>query len=262
MPTETDIRTRWDLRVSRAKELTHRHSAIANALRLYEAALELQGSLAQADIPRNPAVALRQQLYVSAAVAAMPQALTIAAERGNDQLRFEAHKMRQLGEEHWQRLIEDVIASSDSVPVAAHDFFARTCLQPQAENLQLQMVKDPAYDHTVCPACGGLPQLIIQRPEGNRSLLCSFCLCEWAFRKPICPACGEEDKEKLVSYKSEEWKYIHVEACDACQRYLKVVDMAMEPSAVPLVDEAALAVLDVWVTGLGYIKIIRNLVGF
>lgn len=250
------------MRVSRAQELVSRHSAIANALRLYQATLELQSAIAQAEVPLNSAVPLRQQLYVSAAVAAMSQILTVAAERGNDQLRFEAHKMRQLGEEHWQRLIEDVVASSDSLPVGAHDFFARACLQPQAENLQLQIAKDPAYELNVCPVCGGLPQLMIQRAEGVRSLLCSFCLCEWAFRKPFCPSCGEEDKEKLVSYKSEEWKYIHVEACETCQRYLKVVDMAMENSAVPLVDEAALAVLDVWVTGLGYTKIIRNLIGF
>lgn len=261
MPTETNIRARWDVRVCRSQELISRHSAIANALRLYHATLEFQAATAQADVPANAGVPLRQQIYVSAAVAAMPQILAIAAERGNDQLRFEAHKMRQLGEEHWQRLLEDVIASSEPVPVAAHDFFARACLQPQAENLQLQMTKDPAYEQNVCPACGGLPQLMIQR-EGNRSLLCSFCLCEWAFRTPVCPSCGEEDKEKLLSYKSEEWKYIHAEACETCQRYLKIVDLTIEGAAIPLVDEAALAVLDVWVTGLGYTKIIRNLIGF
>ncbi len=266
LPIETNIRARWDVRVRRAQDLVSKHSAVANALRLYHATLELQSNLAgQADIPLNPGVALRQQLYISSAVAAMPSVLEIAAERGNDQLRFEAHKMRQLGEEHWRQLLEEAIASEESMAVAAHDFFARACLQPQAENLQLQMPKDPAYDQNSCPACGGLPQLMIQHAEGEnagRSLFCSFCLCEWPFRKAVCPWCGEEDQEKRPKYKSEEWTYIHVEACDNCQRYLKVVDMTIDSSAVPLVDEAALAVLDVWMAGLGYIKIIRNLIGF
>ena len=53
-----------------------------------------------------------------------------------------------------------------------------------------------------------------------------------------------------------------VEACDNCQRYFKAVDMTIDGLAVPLVDEAALAVLDVWASGLGYTKIIRNMIGF
>jgi len=43
---------------------------------------------------------------------------------------------------------------------------------------------------------------------------------------------------------------------------LKVVDLKIDGLAVPLVDEAALAVLDVWASGLGYNKIIRNMIGF
>jgi formate dehydrogenase maturation protein FdhE len=266
LPTETDVRARWGVRVRRAEELKAKHSAIANSLRLYQATLEFQASLAaQAEVRLNPPVRLRQQLYISAAVAAMPSILAIAAERGNDQLRFEAHKLRQLGEEHWRQIIEEAISSEESIAVGAHDFFARVCLQPQAENLQLQIEKDPAYGLNVCPACGGLPQLMIQRPEGENSgrfLLCSFCLCEWAFRHAVCPACGEDDKEKLPDYKSEEWTYVRVQACDNCQRYIKVVDLTIDGSAVPLIDEAALAVLDVWMAGLGYTKIIRNLIGF
>ncbi|MGH9496971.1 MAG: formate dehydrogenase accessory protein FdhE, partial [Candidatus Sulfotelmatobacter sp.] len=218
-----------------------------------------------AEVRLNPPVRLRQQLYVSAAVAAMPSVLAIAAERGNDQLRFEAHKMRQLGEEYWRHTIEEAIESEEPLAVAAHDFLARACLQPQAENLQLQMSKDPAYENNVCPACQGLPQLMIQRGEGespSRSLLCSFCLCEWTFRQHVCPSCGEDDKEKLPDYKSEEWTYVRVQACDNCQRYIKVVDLTIDGSAVPLIDEAALAVLDVWMAGLGYTKVIRNLIGF
>ncbi|HEX3819225.1 MAG TPA: formate dehydrogenase accessory protein FdhE [Candidatus Sulfotelmatobacter sp.] len=266
MPVDTHVRARWDARIGRAQELISKHSAVANALRLYLATLEFQAEIASRfEAPVNPGLPLRRQIDLSAVVSVMPTLVTIAAERGPDQLRFEAHKMRQLGEERWRPLVEEVLGSAEPVPLAAYDFFARACLQPLAENLQLQFPKDPNYGQNVCPACGGLPQLAIVRPEkekASRSLLCSFCLCEWPFPQPLCPLCGEEDQEKLPHYKSEEWTYVRVEACDNCQHYLKTVDMTIDGSAVPLVDEAALAVLDVWATGLGYTKIIRNLIGF
>jgi FdhE protein len=92
--------------------------------------------------------------------------------------------------------------------------------------------------------------------------MCSFCLREWLFRRLICPWCGEEDKEKLPRFTAERIAFIHVESCDTCKRYLKAVDMSVEGRAVPLVDEAALAVLDVWAVDRGYTKIVQNLVGF
>ena len=77
-----------------------------------------------------------------------------------------------------------------------------------------------------------------------------------------CPWCDEKDKEKLPRYSAEECDYVHVEACDTCMRYLKAIDLSRNGLAIPLVDEAALAVLDVWATDRGYKKVIRNLVGF
>jgi FdhE protein len=105
----------------------------------------------------------------------------------------------------------------------------------------------------------------VLRPEGDaagRWLSCSFCLREWAFRRLICPWCQEEDKEKLSRFSSEEWPSVHVEACDTCRRYLKAIDMTVDGLAVPLVDEAAFSVLDVWATDRHYTKIVPNLMGF
>ena len=144
-------------------------------------------------------------------------------------------------------------------------FFARACLQPIAENLQAQLPVEANYSKNLCPACGGFAQLAVLRPEGegaSRWLLCSFCLREWLYRRIVCPWCGEEDKEKLPRYSAEECGHVSVEACDTCKKYLKAVDMTIDGHAEPLVDEAALAVLDVWATEHGYTKIIRNLIGF
>jgi len=105
----------------------------------------------------------------------------------------------------------------------------------------------------------------VLRPESegaSRWLLCSFCLREWRYRRLACPSCGEEDKEKLPRYSAQECAYVHVEACDSCRHYLKAVDMTIDGHAVPLVDEAALVVLDVWASNRGYTKTIPNLLGF
>jgi len=165
----------------------------------------------------------------------------------------------------WLRLGEAALVAGQCILSAADDFFTRACLQPMAEHLQRQMPKVADQLPHICPVCAGLPQLTVLRPEGegsSRSLVCSFCLCEWAFRRIICPWCGEEDKEKLPRYSAEECTYVHVEACDTCGRYLKAVDMTINGHAVPLVDEAAFAVLDVWATGRGYTKVRTNLLGF
>jgi FdhE protein len=116
-----------------------------------------------------------------------------------------------------------------------------------------------------CPACGGLPQLAILRSVGEgaeRSLLCSFCLREWIYRRVICPFCEETDKEKLPRYSTEEPAYISIHACDICHHYLKAVDLSLDGRANPLVDEVAGAALDVWAGASGYAKIVPNVMGF
>jgi FdhE protein len=163
------------------------------------------------------------------------------------------------------RLFESAIGLDKAGQNDVDEFFARACLQPIAENLQSQMPPDRNDSKSVCPACGGLPQLGVLRPEGegaSRYLLCSFCLREWLFRRIVCPFCGEEDKEKLPRYSAGQCDYVHVEACDNCLEYLKAVDMTVNGHAVPLIDEAAMAVLDVWAVEHGYKKAVPNLVGF
>ncbi len=267
METEqTDARSRWEIRIRRAQELILRHSAISNAMRFYEATLEFQSEIAaRSTTPADPTIPLRQQIDLTAVFNTMPSILAVSLARGPDALRADAQRLKEAGEGRWRQLIEAAVVSTQPLPIGSEDFFARACLQPVAENLQLQRVTDPDYNKSVCPACGGLPQLAILRSEGDgksRSLLCSFCLCEWGFRRTICPMCGEEDKAKRPNYRSEEWTYVYVEACDTCQHYLKAVDLKIDGLAAPLVDEAALAVLDVWASGLGYNKIIRNMIGF
>lgn len=256
---------RWGLRIARIQNLCDKIPNSAT-LNFYRAVLEFQGSLSRRfQFAMVSDLSLRDQIDVSSLSLELPSIVDVCAKHGPELLRREGQMLREAGQEAWRENLRASLASNNSFLDPTRDFFARACLQPVAENVQLEMGKDAHYIGSVCPVCGGLPQLAILRPEGegaSRSLLCSFCFREWPFRRVICPWCGEEDKERLPRYSSEEWNYVHVEACETCKHYLKAMDLSVNGLAVPLVDEAALAVLDVWATERGYTKIVPNLVGF
>jgi FdhE protein len=96
---------------------------------------------------------------------------------------------------------------------------------------------------------------------GARSMICSFCLAEWEFRRIVCPGCGEENDKNLAVFTASEFDYIRVECCDVCKTYIKTVDLTKNGRAEPLVDELASAPLDLWAREHGYAKLQTNLMG-
>lgn len=266
MTLQIDNSKRWETRLVRLHELAEVHKLIAEALRFYSTILEFQAKVSSRWMhPTKQDVPLRTQIDVGRLVCEMPSLLSLVALHGPELLREAAHRWESDGEQKWRQALQSALDSDPMLSAGADDFFTRTCLQPVAENLQIQLPADTYIGKNVCPACGGLPQMAVLRPEGDaagRSLLCSFCLREWPFRRLICPWCGEEDKEKLPRFSSEDWPAIQVEACDTCRRYLKAIDMTVDGLAVPLIDETAFSVLDVWTADHDYTKIVRNLMGF
>jgi len=260
---------RWDIRCSRLLELEERHKAYEVAspiLGFYGRILKFQSSISSRSTRViDPKLPLRAQIDVAEVASLMPTLFSLIAEHGTDLLREAAERWISSGDPMWRHSLESAM-KSDPVPTAGpDDFFTRACLQPIAENLQLQLPGTPYSGGHLCPACAGLPQMAVLRPEGDaagRWLLCSFCLREWAFRRLICPWCQEENKEKLPRYASADSASVHIEACDTCRHYLKAIDMTVDGLAVPLVDEAAFSVLDLWATDRGYKKIVPNLLGF
>jgi FdhE protein len=95
----------------------------------------------------------------------------------------------------------------------------------------------------------------------SRSLVCSFCLAEWEFRRLVCPGCGEENDKKLPVFTADDFDYIRVECCESCKTYIKTVDLTKNGHAEPVVDELASAPLDLWVQERGYAKLQCNLMG-
>ena len=113
-----------------------------------------------------------------------------------------------------------------------------------------------------CPHCGQKPQCAVLHAEGHGSayhLMCGLCLHEWRFPRAQCVCCGGEGE--LAYYSLELFPHIQTQTCDACQRYLHVIDLTKDAEACPDVDEIAALPLDVWAIDSGYEKIAPNLIG-
>jgi FdhE protein len=154
--------------------------------------------------------------------------------------------------------------AGDASATPADVFFARVLLQPFAESLATRGPIDAQSDSGTCPFCSHKPAVAALRGEGDggkRWLVCSLCSTEWEYRRIICPNCREEQKDKLPVYTAAGLEYVRVDACDTCRAYLKSVDLTRNGLAVPVVDELATVVLNIWAEEHDYTKLESNLLG-
>lgn len=177
-------------------------------------------------------------------------------------------------------------------------FLARASVGPVLEALGPEAAASCAgvRDHLHCPICGGPPQLSYfavpseDLASGGRFLLCARCGSSWGYARMTCPGCGEDASSRLPIFSEAGtasgergsivrglegrlaerraaehqavFPHIRIEACDTCRRYLLSIDLAADPTAVPVVDELAALPLDLYVRERGFSKIIPNLMGF
>ena len=175
-----------------------------------------------------------------------------------------------------RRLVEGGDAAIDTMLRAGWfapscGFVERLALQPYAERLADCDIT-PAEravtraSSSSCPFCGRLPQLSILHADstadgGGRALQCAMCATTWPLRRLLCANCGEEDEKKLAYYSASGLDYLRIDVCEACRYYIKTVDLTRLGIAVPVVDEVAGGLLDVWAAERGYRKIELNLLG-
>jgi FdhE protein len=265
----------WTARRLRAEELRARHPFAAEVLTLYLALLPVQedswrsareSAPPPAELPRWAAASVLPAI-VEATVAAGPATLREAVRR-------------RPGES----ALAGWLAGADLDPVDR--YLARASLAPALEALGgAYCARDHVEDGSLCPQCGGRPQLSSVAASGEalvsgrRSLLCSRCGSSWEYTRSACPACGEGDEKRLLVY-TEHWAgpvsvngngggaepavfpHLRIAGCETCRRYLIQVDMARDGRAVPEVDELAAIPLDLYAADQGLTKVTPNLMGF
>lgn len=266
--------SRWDKRIYRAKELAMAHPSASEVLRFYERIAGFQKALysdiesacGHAKEARAPGT-LRDELDLFVLLPKFPHFLALVEAIAPAPLARSATALSAQGAQHWQGLLQACWRDADQQPIpnCAESALSRMFLQPYAEYLaDHTQQRPPDHLHSVCPLCGGKPQAGVLRQEGDggkRSLICSLCSNEWDFRRMLCPACGEENVEKLVIYTADQFHHVRIEACDSCHHYIKTIDLTKNGNAVPVVDELAAIPLSLWAEENGYSKLQANLLG-
>jgi FdhE protein len=263
-------RTTRTARLDRAVELADRKPWAKQVLSFYARILVFQNAVYERTRVENRLAVMNVPVLSAAldldrAAQELPEFAEIVSTQGPSFLAQYAKHLRRGTYQQARDALERWLLTPERSD-SGSAFFARVLLQPQAERLVEAGIFQPQRrTGNRCPCCESNPQLAIIRPEGDggkRSLLCSFCMWEWEFRRILCPACGEENHEKLPRYSAEEIAAVRIEACDGCKHYLKSVDLTVDGLAVPVVDEIATAALDLWAAERNYRKIQLNIVGF
>ena len=266
LPVQASTRKEWESRIARAEELGAQYTFAAEILRFYIPIARFQqefyADLANGESPASDPFASGLPLGLSGR---FDEFLSVTEKHGPNSLKQSVHELRTASHDSHRQLLQIFWngIETGALPPGPRDFFARAFLQPYAVSLrERSQLKWSGPTPCLCPFCRRKPGLGVLRPLGDggqRSLVCSFCLAEWEFRRIVCPGCGEEDHAKLPVYVAEEMKHVRVEACESCKTYIKTVNMTTQGRAEPIVDELAAVPLDVWARSQGYAKLQPNL---
>jgi formate dehydrogenase maturation protein FdhE len=273
MPAPTHEST-WDARIARARDLASSRPAARDLLTFYAALAEYQRALAAG--AREAAA-----FDVDHAVEAIPGFLAWLRENGPADL---AASVESLDRPTLASLVASGFSRKDASGVVlppkggsheselhggSHEpaalFVIESLLQAFAEQLvngELQV--SSSSTPMSCPRCAALPVAAVLREEGHgarRSLLCAVCPREWECLRIVCPACGEQEFDKLPIYTAEQFEHVRIDACDRCHRYIKTIDLTKDGLAVPCVDDIASVSLDLWARERRYTRIKQNVLG-
>jgi len=273
----------YDKRIERAKRLVREYPFAAKPLKFYgqiaQFQKELFAQLIQESGERRVAPSssdMRSEPDFMVLLPKYPGFLALVEASAPPPLATAASELSREGSNAWIRLLseywadggragEDGVTPLDKKLTLLEEFLARGFLQAYAEFVGEAMA-EPARERTpyLCPKCNSLPFVGVLRPEGDggkRFLRCPFCAYEWAFRRILCPACGEEREEKLPVYVADQFPHIRVECCDTCKHYLRTIDLTKDGNAVPEADDLAAIPLTLWAEENGYTRIHTNLLG-
>lgn len=250
-------------RAARAEQLAEgsiNAALLAFAAGLYRAQAQVAAALAK----RTLAGSLEQDL--GGFRAELDAILRYAGKSGPPGLRAEVESCR--GE---AALSERLLAWWKGARAGRTDYLARALLRPYAETLAQAgvTVEPPAAKATVagaCPCCGGPPWIAWRRSgsgdeAAQRLLGCGVCGTERPLGRIACAACGQTEPAKLAVFQTERHPQVRIEACDACLRYVKSIDLTVDGRVIPEIDDLCSLSLDLWAAEQGYERLEPSLAG-
>src|SRR5437867_1718842 len=233
----------WRQRAERARLLAGRYPASREILIFYAGLAEWQG---------EAALRLHRERGVSPfglLPAVFPSLLDLVSRTGPQAL---AQAARELDATHLSKLAEEYWITTENPSTERAQFFVRAALQPYAGSFPVGLD---------CPRCPQPPQAGCLSPQGEGlafEIVCALCLRRRPFPRTRCPGCESSD---VAVYTTPDFPHLRLQACNACQRYLPIVDLSQDPGAIPEVDELAGLPLDLWALENGFRKLQENLAG-
>ncbi|HWR71642.1 MAG TPA: formate dehydrogenase accessory protein FdhE [Nitrospirota bacterium] len=101
------------------------------------------------------------------------------------------------------------------------------------------------WNRGTCFVCGSFP--VFGELQGNAQTLhlrCGSCGADWEHPRLTCVFCGNDDhRTRNYLFRVGEHRNAHVEACDRCKRYLKIIP-AFSPAHTDMLPVEDLATLD------------------
>lgn len=266
---------KWDVRMERARTLEKLYPFAFEGLHFYQRVAAAQKSLYRDLESRFGTLkaphtqgGLRQELDLFFLLPRFVPFLSVIEQAAPPLLAQSAREIRSRNGDDLKRMLTQFWqfgSISEQNLDAAEELLSWTFLQPYAEYLADQRHPESGIGTpATCPVCGGKPIVGVLRREGDgakKSLVCMLCAHEWAFRRLLCPGCGEEREPQMAFYSAPEIAHVRVDICDTCHAYLKCVDLTKTGLAVPIVDELATIPLDLWARQHGYQKLQINLLG-
>jgi FdhE protein len=249
----------YDARQARALRLADAYDAVAAPLRFAAGLFRIQDRIARAfadagnepltgQLDRDGArlLGLAEELFAFAETEGPPELAEIARARRADEP--ETARSRLLL--YWAGERE-----------TADDFLSRALLRPYVETLAgAGIAPDRPRQEGHCPNCGGRPIVAVREgdpasPGVCRGLVCALCGGSWRFSRTHCPSCLEEEPAKLPRFQAELFPAVRLDACESCRLYVKSIDLDLERSAIPEVDDLASLPMDLWAIREGYRRI-------
>jgi hypothetical protein len=135
-------------------------------------------------------------------------------------------------------------------------FLPADALRPALETYfeGVRELPDGVWTRGGCPWCGGAASYGDLGEDGRRRLSCHVCGAAWIAARLRCPFCESWNSRDLVRLVAEELdEGYFIEACRACQGYLKGVDRRQRWNAgAPLVEDWGSPHLDLYAAREGY----------
>jgi formate dehydrogenase maturation protein FdhE len=278
----------WDARIARARELASSRPAARELLTFYAALAEYQksraasaGDAATFDVERvveaipgfiawlgqNGQSDLAGSIDIDRVASALRASNTDGAASGVSRPSTELGTAAAGGELPPEGGGDESESRKLDSESPAERFVVESLRQAFAEQLVNRNPSPPTREIDAvmrCPRCAALPVAAVLREAGHgakRFLLCALCLHEWECLRIVCPACGEEDFDRLPVYTAEQFAHVRISACDSCHHYIKTIDLTTDGLAVPCVDDIASVSLDIWARERGYTRVKSNVLG-